>query len=258
MFSYRSLYFDDPPLAGRALDIFPPDGRDSGTAVFCVHGGGWSSGSRAARHGIMREFGRYGIECASTDYRLAPGELFHQIEDVREGLRIFLRDRRERGLNPRVVMQGGSAGGHLALMVALSAGEEGGEDVRSSISGVAVQAPALTFEPWPDIFPPIWSSMQKAMGHAFTENPHPFEKASPMRHLHAGMPPILILHAEHEHMFPLDIALEFQRKARQLGGSVDIRQYERVEHGFFYSLERRQQKQAFQDILDFLRTPVSY
>lgn len=251
MYSFRSIYFDDPPVPDRAIDIFPLDHPPPEPGLFFVHGGGWSGGTRSVYHQIMRAFGMQGIECASTAYRLSPGSLFSQIEDVREGLTIYLDDRERRGLCRRTVIAGCSAGAHLALMAAL--GPTPRNDPSEAIAGISVQAPALTFEPWEDMFPQIWQSMQKAVGRPHSEAPELYRKVSPIRHLTEGMPPILILHAENEHMFPLDKALKFQEAAERVGGEVEIKQYPRTEHGFFYSLDRWQQKQAFEDILAFIR-----
>ena len=96
--------------------------------------------------------------------------------------------------------------------------------------------------------------MQEAVGPRYEKAPNLYRLASPMRCLHRDMPPVLILHAEYEHMFPLEIALEFQCRAKGLGRNVEIKHYARTEHGFFYSLDRWQQKQAFNDLLTFIQS----
>ncbi len=250
MFSYRSIYFDDSPQADRALDIFPATGAAGPAGLFFVHGGGWFAGTRGVYHPIMRAFAKEGVECASVAYRLTPGSLGRQIDDVREGLRIYLEDRASRQLPPQVVMAGCSAGAHLALMAVL---DEGGESLWENVLGLSMQAPALSFVPWDEIFPPIWSTMQKVIGTSYEENPKLYERASPIRLIRKGMPPVLILHAEREHMFPLEIAGEFQRIASGEGIEVTIKQYRSAEHGFFYALDRKVQREAFADILAFVR-----
>lgn len=250
MYSYRSIYFDDEPRLDRAIDIFPATREAGPVGLFFVHGGGWFAGTRGVYHPMMRAFAAEGIECASVAYRLTPGSLGHQIEDVREGLRIYLADRAERQLPQRVVMAGCSAGAHLALMAVLA---QNGESLWKNVPGLAVQAPALSFVPWEEIFPPIWSTMQRVIGIPYEENPTLYEQASPIRLIRTGMPPVLILHAEHEHMFPLEIAEEFQRVALGKGVQVAIKHYRRAEHGFFYALDRKVQREAFADILAFVR-----
>jgi acetyl esterase/lipase len=257
MFAFRSSYFDDPPEAGRVVDFFPADGPEQEIAVFFVHGGGWEAGTRSGMHCLMRECGRRGYESASTDYRLAPGGLFNQIEDVRTGLQFFLDDLSSRGKSRRILLHGSSAGAHLALMGALSSGDAS-DDLRKDIAGVAVQAPALTFEPWLDIPPHVSRIMEKAVGKTYEQAPELFFRASPMRHIHPAMPPIFIMNAQYEEMFPLDITEEFQRRAEAVGGRVSIKQYARAEHGFLYSLERWQQCEAFDDMLEFAQSLIQY
>ena len=229
--------------AGAAHNCAAPD-------LFFVHGGGWHAGGRAVYHEIIREFCREGFRCASTDYRLEPGSIFHQIEDVRESLRLFLAARHPADPDNGVVLAGCSAGAHLALIAALTPGD-GDPQYREQIVGVAVQAAPVSFEPWEDMFPQIWQSMQAAAGCRYAEDPQRFRSLSPNRHIHRGMPSILFLHAEHEHMFPLGLLQDFSVRAAEVGATAEILHYPKTEHGFFHALDRWQQRKAREDIRDF-------
>jgi acetyl esterase/lipase len=254
--SFRSIYFDDAPRTGRILDIFHAPDPTQEVALFFVHGGGWKGGSRTIFHSIIHEYSRLGFDCASTDYRLGGANVFEQVGDVRTGLDLFTGDLLQRNRPPRVLLIGSSAGAHLALLAGLSKPEECGAPetplVHSpEIAGIAVQAAPFTFEPWEDIFPAIWSAMQDAVGAPYEGNDELYRSASPMHYLRADNPPLLIQHAENEHMFPRELHQQFAAKSLALGNDVREKIYPRVEHGFFYSLERWQQREAFQDILQF-------
>lgn len=245
MIPFRSVYFDAPLKEGRALDIFEaaPVGRPQ-VSLFFVHGGGWRSGSRTIFHRIALAYAALGYDCASTDYRLGGATIDDQVADVRQGLALFAEDLQSRNRPTNIVLIGSSAGGHLALLSALQ------PNPPCAIAGLCVQAAPFTFEPWPDIFPAIWADMQTALGVPF---PSPrYQEASPIHYVRSDMPPVFALQSQNEHMFPLAQAEEFITKARACGARAEYKVYEATEHGFFYALDRRQQKEAFDDIQTFI------
>lgn len=251
MFEYRAVYFDSPPQVGRAMDIFEHESPEA-PSVFFVHGGGWKAGSRTTFHPLMTALLREGLSSASTDYRLRAGGIKNQIDDVQTGLRIFCEDRRQRGCNPAVVIHASSAGAHLALLAVMSL-PSGNANWLKQIKGLALQAAPLTFEPWLDEFPAIRSCMTEIVGVPYEANPDLYRDLSPIHNLHPQVPPIFLMHAENEHMFPLFLSEEFQREAEACGVAVKLKIYPRTEHGFLYSLERWQQKEAFADLVTFTR-----
>jgi len=256
MISFQSIYFDDAPREGRIVDIFEAAESTQNIALFFVHGGGWRGGSRTIFHSIIHEYRKLGFDCASTDYRLKGTTVFDQVGDVRTGLDIFAGNLAARNRPAKVLLIGSSAGAHLALLTGLSKPGECGQPQTSlqhnpQIVGIAVQAAPFTFEPWPDIFPAIWISMQKAVGASYEDAKVLFQQASPIHYVRPGSPPVYNQHAENEHMFPRELYLQFERKMNECGNSVQQKLYPKTEHGFFYSLERWQQRQAFEDIREF-------
>lgn len=255
MNAFRSIYFDATPREGRIVDLFdaPTGSRD--IALLFVHGGGWRNGTRAIFHGIIHEYTRRGFDCASTDYRVKGVNVFDQVGDVRTALDIFAADLRERDRPARILLIGSSAGAHLALLTAFGAPAQGEAEQwpneKYEIAGIAVQAAPFTFEPWEDIFPAAWAAMQSAVGEPYADHEVLFQRASPMHYIGAGMPPLFALHAENEHMFPRELYQRFAARSLAYGNDVREKIYPRTEHGFFFSLERWQQREAFEDILEF-------
>ncbi|MBN8219007.1 MAG: alpha/beta hydrolase fold domain-containing protein [Spirochaetes bacterium] len=240
---FESLYLDDVPRDGRVVDFFDPAGAPREKAFFFVHGGGWRAGSRSIFHPIIKALVDRGYACATTDYRLGGVHLSEQVADVREAYGAFSRRLAAAGRPLRAVVHGGSAGAHLAALLALAGPEKP--------CGLSLANGPSTFEPWPDIFPGIWASMQDIMGVPWETHPERYREASPIHHIRAGHPPILFMHAENEHMFPLAQTLRLQRAVETCGGRMEIRQYPAMEHGFFYSLERPQQRAALEDLVAF-------
>jgi acetyl esterase/lipase len=98
--------------------------------VVWIHGGGWNrgdsrqSGAFEDWPGVLARLGRRGYVVASVDYRLTGEAKFPaQVQDVNAAVR-FLRSRaRDFGIDAgRVYLWGGSAGGHLAALAAVSCG----------------------------------------------------------------------------------------------------------------------------------------
>jgi len=264
-YEFRSCYFDNPIVDGRAMDIMPPDSVTQPFALFFVHGGGWTGGSRTNYHAIMRAFNREGFICASTDYRLyAPGvTILDQLIDVRHGYALFAKFLEDRGRPVRVVVHGASAGAHLAALLAFAAPGQCGEaaafrdmNIGEWIppSAAVLQSTPVLFEPWEDIFPHAWAAMQMAVGASYEKQPELFHKVAPCRYVSGSSCPVFFMEAECESMFPLKYIRQFMAKMASLGRRAEYKVYTNAEHGFFYDVTRRQQKEAFADMLDFIRS----
>jgi acetyl esterase/lipase len=263
-YEFTSCYFDDPIVPGRALDIMLPRTVSQPAALFFVHGGGWTGGARANYHAIMRAFNREGYICGSTDYRLVPGAtILDQMTDIRHGYSLFTEFLRKQDHPVRVVVHGASAGAHLAALMVLAAPGECGEALRfremelgewAAPAALILQATPFRFEPWEDIFPQIWTAMQAAVGVPYAKQPELYERLAPNRYVSASSCPVFCMEAECEHMFFLRHTLEFIEKMHALGRRAEYKVYTNAEHGFFYDVTRRQQKEAFADCLAFIRS----
>ena len=121
-----------------AYDFFPATGNISSSAplLVWVHGGAWRFGTnQALRDTVLRTpdgeqpntqalmraaFQQAGWAVASINYRYSHQALFPgALHDVKEAVRFFRANAHEFGIDPqRIAVAGGSAGGHLSMMVA--------------------------------------------------------------------------------------------------------------------------------------------
>ena len=113
------------------LDFYEPTNRgQERPLIIWVHGGAWRSGTKSGVPIVkLRE---QGFAIASVDYRLSPVAKFPaQIHDIKSAIR-FLRANADRfGVDiNRFVLAGSSAGGHLAVLAAVS---EGVPELRGSL-----------------------------------------------------------------------------------------------------------------------------
>ena len=121
-----------------AYDFFPATGNISSSAplLVWVHGGAWRFGTnQALRDTVLRTpggeqpntqalmraaFQQAGWAVASINYRYSHQALFPgALHDVKEAVRFFRANAHEFGIDPqRIAVAGGSAGGHLSMLVA--------------------------------------------------------------------------------------------------------------------------------------------
>lgn len=111
------------------MDIYAPRDRSKARpAVLWVHGGGWSrgdartAGAYANWPAVLASLAARGFVVASLDYRLSGEAKFPaQIQDVKAAVRHLRSQAAVLGIDPsRVYLWGGSAGGHLASLAALT------------------------------------------------------------------------------------------------------------------------------------------
>ena len=129
-----------------AYDFFPATGDISSPAplLVWVHGGAWRFGTnQALRDTVLRTpggeqpntqalmraaFQQAGWAVASINYRYSHQALFPgALHDTKEAVRFFRARAAEFGIDPgRIAIAGGSAGGHLSMMVALAGPDAAG------------------------------------------------------------------------------------------------------------------------------------
>ncbi len=120
------------PGPGGALPIriYVPQDRQAGPVLLYFHGGGWVLGDLESHDDVCRSLARRsGARVVSVDYRLSPEAKFPAAVDDAEAA---LRWAAEFGGGARIAVGGDSAGGNLAIALAMRARDRGG-------SGVAFQ-----------------------------------------------------------------------------------------------------------------------
>lgn len=108
-----------------AMDIIRPRASSDKPrpAVLLVHGGGFRRGTRESYLPVAVRLAERGYVAATASYRLAPRHQFPApVEDVKAAVRFLRANAAKFGIDPeRIGAMGGSAGGHLVLMLGLTA-----------------------------------------------------------------------------------------------------------------------------------------
>jgi acetyl esterase/lipase len=212
------------------LDLYLPAlaGLGPVPVVIHVHGGGWRRGSRrhtlpALGENFYAGLAARGIAVAAIDYRLS-GEARYPaaVDDVRAAVawaRTSLHSYGTAGsvflgagvaAGP-VALWGDSAGGHLALLAALT-----GTDV----DGVVAWFPVTDLAGLDGDDPQSREAL--FLGAPPAQVPDLAWEASPITHVHPEAPPVLLMHGDSDVMVPADQSIRFAKALNDAGGSAAL------------------------------------
>lgn len=221
------------PDSKQTLDLYVPAGKGPFPVVLWIHGGGWHGGDKEGGAGLALQFVPAGFALASVDYRYTYDAAFPaQIEDCNAAL-VWLRKHAEQyHLDADLVgVAGHSAGAHLAALMAVTG--DGPQYTRDNVS-VRVQAAVCWAGPfdldrvrgqWPtNMF--AWNPKDPFNQTFFPGGAYDEDfarKASPVSYIHAGVPPMLIVHGGKDTVVPLGQASAFAASAEKAGAKVTFR-----------------------------------
>jgi acetyl esterase/lipase len=215
------------------LDIYRPEGVDLSNApvLIQVHGGGWTIGDKSQQGLLlMNRMAARGWICVAMNYRLAPKNPFPaQIIDVKKAIAWVRANIATFGGDPSyLVITGGSAGGHLAALAALTPDikeyQPGFEEADTRVSacvpfygvydmaGLSGDKAAIEMR---DYFlgPRIFKLRAR-------EHPEAFELASPIVHVDEHAPDFFVLHGEYDGLVSVRQARAFVEKLRAVSSGV--------------------------------------
>jgi acetyl esterase/lipase len=207
------------------LDVYRRRDRPRGRpALLYIHGGAWIAGHKNFQGlPLINRLAAHGWTCFTSNYRLSPAATFpDHIVDVKAALRWIREHGAEHGADPDlVVIAGGSAGGHLAALAALTPDEPGWqpgfEDLELRVAACVPLYGVYDFTDrrghWRNsIMVPMLERaiMKKRLAQAFDD----FDRASPMSRVRADAPPFFILHGTHDVLVPIEDARHFAQLLR--------------------------------------------
>ncbi len=203
----RDLSIATLPSRELKLDLFFPHNVTDTPLVVFIHGGGWEAGNYKNQEAVWLT--DHGFAVANISYRMSYEAVFPaQIHDCKAAIRWLRAHAGEYGYDAtRVGVIGTSAGGHLAMLLGVTGGnqflegEVGGHlDQSSRVQAVvdlfgasdfvyrSRNQPSKTEDPQGPVY--------KLLGGAVTQNLAKAKRASPICHLTADDPPLLIVHGE--------------------------------------------------------------
>ncbi|MBN1516224.1 alpha/beta hydrolase [Candidatus Sumerlaeota bacterium] len=224
-----TIVYDIPYRKGNSkawrLDLAMPSesGKELRPAIVIVHGGGWAEGSKSVDvfQKMMIDYARKGYVTINVEYRLMGEAPFPAcIEDVKCAVRWFRAHAAEYRVDAdRIGGYGHSAGGHLAMMLAMtsaSAGLEGdgGWDEYSSRLNVAVGgAPPTELGQDTPIAKPEWW---------------------PIGYISGDQPPMLLIQGGDDPIVRPELTDDFVEKMKAAGANIEYLRIDGAKHGLAY------------------------
>ena len=232
------------------LDLARPQGDGPFPAIVFIHGGGWSGGNRQGYRGQIQEAAKRGYVAVTISYRLMQFDqakketttatpIFPaQIHDAKAAIRWLRANAKKYHINPdRIGVTGGSAGGHLSLLVGLTdpasnlEGDSGNPEQSSR-----VQAVVNVFGPTEMVGCYEKSSVawifRLFMGGTPSEAAERYKAASPVTYVSKDDPPVLTLHGDQDALVPVEQAKLLDEKMKAAGASHALMIFQGQGHGF--------------------------
>jgi len=242
----KNLRYAEGAGRRRMLDIWRPKRPvERAPVLLQIHGGGWVVGDKSQQAlPLMLHLAAEGWVCVAANYRLSPRAVFpDHLVDCKLALKWIREHIAEYGGDPDyVVVTGGSAGGHLAMLLALTANEDrlqpGFEDVDTSVRAcVSMYGPTDLI----DVFRfeqgfskvPRTRYTRMVMGTTPEDDPDLWRNASPIAHLRSDAPPFFVAHGTADNLVPVRQARTFVKELRAISTEpVCYAEIEGASHAF--------------------------
>ena len=218
------------------LDLYLPEtGETPPRLVVWVHGGVWRKGSKESVpvKGLLD----HGFAIASVDYRLSPVAPFPaQVHDIKAAIRYLRKHASRYGYDAtKIAVAGASAGGHLAALVGVTNGHPELEGDVGEFGTVSSRADAIVDFYGPTNFLTILDqstphglgvripALQLLLRAQPEDVPDLARLASPVFHLDAKDPPLLLIHGDQDPQVPINQSHELQGAYREAGLGERVR-----------------------------------
>ena len=237
------------PDRAEKLDLYLPADRGTETrspAVVIIHGGGWVGGDKAGSRefNIGTTLAKEGYVCVSINYTLDREHLWpNNLHDCKNAVRFLRANSAKYQINPdRIGVIGGSAGGHLALMVAYTSGVAQLEptspypgvssEVRCVVDMYGITNLITRSNTSPDGTPTTRRTSTALVPGTRDENPQGWRLGSPVSHVSSKSPPTLILHGTADTTVDRNQAAELAAKLKENGVAHELIMLDAVGHTF--------------------------
>lgn len=191
-------------------DIYQPDGAGQHPAVLLIHGGGWMAGNKGELEWFGNNLAANGMVAISIDYRLVNENTTAnaQYADIKNALQAIIRNPEYLRVDTdRIAVLGGSAGGHLAAMLATE-------------PNTPLKAAVLLWSPTNLVDVSNVSAQGKQILHQYFQHSPQIDKAafSPYLRLNPSMcKNWLLIHGDQDELVPPSQSTAMQSKLEAFG-----------------------------------------
>ena len=253
------------------MDIYAPQvkNENNGAAIISIHGGGWNARTRNDFPQWNEWLAANGFTVFDIDYRLAPQPNYlTATADVKCAILFIKQNAAEFNISPdRIGLFGRSAGGHLALLAAYSAGDSRlspgcsannqTENVRAVVS---IYAPIELIWAYDNPANQRVLDGPKTLADFLGGNPHDSDEirerfllASPLTHVSNDTPPTFFVHGGQDQIVREENMQFADEKltAQNIAHKTIFIPY--AQHGFDYNIHGIGSQIIKPAMLDFLR-----
>jgi len=225
--------------------------KKAAPVLIFIHGGGWSKGKRSDYLPYLLDYAKKGYVTVTVSYRLSGVAHFPAaVEDVHSAVHWIRAHATEYLIDPeKVALIGGSAGGHLAMMVAYADEKEYGEECADSPGG-KVQAVVNLYGPT-DLSTEYARNRDECLnflGKSYQERPDLYEAASPRSYISIDDPPTLIFHGTIDALVPVSQSDSLHQWLDQAGVPNDYHKLKGWPHTMDVSVKVNRYCQHYMDV----------
>jgi acetyl esterase/lipase len=237
------------------MDIYLPKSDKLTPVVINIHGGGWNKGVKESQTGFNTFF-KAGFAVANIEYRLtgqatAPAA----VEDARCALLYLVKNAKELNIDKdKIVVMGGSSGGHLALMAGMLGNDHKFDNNCKGVEGVKVAAIIDKYgitDVWDWGYGPNKTSKSAtAWLGQYAKDQKFAASVSPMTYVSKNTPPIYIVHGDADPTVPYQQSVDFYKKLQEAGVKS---KFTTVPGGLHGKFEKEKNSEINKEIIAFLK-----
>ena len=242
------------------MDLYlPPQGKGPTPIVINIHGGGWNHGVKESQTGFNTFF-KMGYAVANIEYRLtgqatAPAA----VEDTRCALIYLIKNAKTLNIDVnKIVIMGGSAGGHLALMGGLLANDHRFDGNCPGVNNIKVAAIVDKYgitDVWDWGYGSNITSKSAVRWLGNKANDKEFAKSvSPISYVTRNSPPVFIVHGDADPTVPYQQSVELHKKLLESGVKTEFITVSGGKHGQF---PREKNSEINKSIAEWLKTIIT-
>ena len=238
------------------VDLYlPPKEKGPSPIVINIHGGGWNHGVKESQTGYGSFF-KAGFAVANMEYRLTPQATAPAaVEDTRCALIYLIKNAKALNIDVnRIVIMGGSSGGHLALMGGLLGNDHRFDGNCPGIDNVKVAAIIDKYgitDVWDWGYGKNITSKSANRWLGDKEKDQKFAASvSPMTYVSKNSPPTFIVHGDADSTVPYQQSVALHKKLQDAGVITEFMTVPGGGHGKF---TREQGNEVNKAIMVFLK-----
>lgn len=212
---------------GKADLYLPPSSKGLSPLLINIHGGGWNHGTKEGQGGFSSFF-KSGFAVANIEYRLtgqatAPAA----VEDARCALIYLIKNAKEFNIDiNKIVIMGGSAGGHLALMAGLLGNNHLFDTHCPGVENIRVMAIIDKYgitDVWDWAYGKNITSKSATNWLGSRAKDEAFARSvSPISYINSNSPPVFIVHGDADPTVPYQQSVDLHKKLLEAGVKTEF------------------------------------